>query len=98
MKVYEFKIERTNGDSFSKFSFELEEIKKVAAYEVAHLAENEKEQQTACIIGHDINVEYEGTAEQLMTDLFNGDVECDEFDECIGSFTDASECFREEVL
>lgn len=97
MKLYEVRTEITNGDGFSDYFYSLTDAKKKAEYILNHLTENEKKNHEITIVGYELSLEnYTRTAEQLVNDLFNGDVECDEFDSCFW-FKDSARIYEEEL-
>ena len=100
VKIYEYIYERTNGDCFSEFAFSLDEIRTAVFKDAQTLTGAEKESSTRKIVGYEITLPGDyvlpNTAEQLTKDLFNGDVESENYDVCCG-FTDNSQIFLEEI-
>lgn len=98
MKIYRLNDERKHEDIFTKWFFDLEEARKEAKYLQNHLTEREKADSSMNITGYEISLDsYDRTAEQLITDLFNGDIEYPkEYDPLIG-FIDQSIFWEEDI-
>lgn len=97
MKIYKLIDARRGGDEFTSWFFSLEQARENASDAIAHMTKGEREKSSITITGYEIGVEsYAGTAEQMLNDLFNGDLEAPEWDEMIG-FVDGAIIHEEEV-
>ena len=85
------------GDCESVWFFTAEEAEKHAINIEAHLTERERKNSYITIEANSIRIpdEYHlSTPKQLSNDLFNGNVECPDFDEFTGTFTSEQEYFK----
>lgn len=84
-----------NGDIFDYWFFSLDEARAEARNQRNHLTAKEKAFHTMAITGYKTSIDsYDGTAEQLVTDLFNGDI-CPEYDPMM-MFVDSSIVYEED--
>lgn len=96
MKIYRYQDSRKN-DIFTKWFFSLEEAREEAENDLAYMTADEKNDSELEITGYEISVDaYAGTAEQLVEDLRNGEIECPEWDPVI-MFKDGAICHSETV-
>lgn len=95
IEIYEVEVARTDGDSFSEWFFDKDEAMKKAKRDFNYLTDSEKKKSTISVIGFELDLpeEYEiTTAEQLINDLFNDDVECPQYE---GRLVDSCHVFYE---
>ncbi len=86
-----------HGDSESVWFFTAKEAENHAINIEAHLTERERKKRYITIEANSIRIpdEYHlSTPKQLSNDLFNGDIECPDFDECTATFTSEQEYFK----
>lgn len=96
MKVYKL-ADMRRGDEFTSWFFSMEQARDAAADALAHMTRSEREKSTIVITGYEISVDaYGGAADQMINDLFNGDMTCDEWDDMIG-FVDSSIIHEETI-
>lgn len=99
--IYTFATSRKNGDSFSSYDFDKDAIEKKAKDEMNHLTDGEIQNlESAYIVGHEVTLPDDCTlsAEELVRDLLNDEIEIPEFDACLAMFKDSSECFFKELI
>ena len=98
--IFEYQVNRHNGDSFSEYAYSLEEIQNIARKDGYTLTDSEKRNSDRYILGHDLifdsAAEIPEKAEQLDTELHNGDIEAEGFDICTG-YTDNNQSYFEEI-
>lgn len=74
-----------DGNGFDSYYFDLEDAEKEAEYIWDHLTDREKAKSEVEIIGYELSIDgYRGTAEKLARELYDGNISCEEFDECWG--------------
>jgi len=89
VRLFEVREEVKNGDSFSEWF--LDGMKAIEKFEGAksHLTKKEAQNQETTMFEYFISLpeDYEPkTAEQIIIDLFNGEIECPEYDIVTGAF------------
>lgn len=88
--LYTSHADRIDGDSFSRYFFDAESALKSMANEYAHLTADERESNDLYVDGYTVRIpdEYQPTtADQLVNDLFNNDVDSPDVEPGFGGFT-----------
>lgn len=80
--------ERTTGDVFMEYSFDFNKLVEKATGDYQKLSDHDKKKRRAIFVTEykiEIPDDYSATTpEQLVRDLFNGDVESEQFDSSFG--------------
>lgn len=87
--LYTVHSDRIDGDSFSRYFFDEKSALESMANEYAHLTNHERESNDLYVDGYTVRIpdEYQPTtADQLVDDLFNNDVDSPDVEPGFGGF------------